>query len=207
MLRAVVGTGTILLVMAMSLMHAVAETWVPVREESRIGFRAIQMGAPFEGEFTSYRASIVFDPDRLDQSRVSFTVDIGSVDTRNAERDAAMQTADWFDASTHPTATFATDAITALGGSRYEARGTLTMRGVMRPVVFPFTLHLIGPEKGGAQQDGGQLARVEGEFPVARTEFGIGQGQWASEGVIGDQVLIQVDLTAKANGEPGQSRD
>jgi polyisoprenoid-binding protein YceI len=36
-------------------------------------------------------------------------------------------------------------------------------------------------------------------FPVARTEFGIGQGQWASEGVIGDQVLIQVELTAKSN--------
>lgn len=191
----------------MSVMHAVAEEWVPVPEESRIGFQAIQMGAPFEGEFKSYRASIVFDPDRLDQSRVSFTVDIGSVDTRNAERDAAIQTADWFDARTHPTATFVTDAITALGGSRYEARGALTMRGVTRPVVFPFTLNLMGLEEGGAQQDGGRRARVEGEFSVARTEFGIGQGQWAGEGVIGDQVLIQVDLTAKANEGPAQSRD
>jgi polyisoprenoid-binding protein YceI len=199
MLRAVVGTGTILLVMAMSLMHAVAEAWVPVREESRIGFRAIQMGAPFEGEFTNYRASIVFDPDHLEQSQVSFTVDIDSVDTQNAERDAAMQTADWFDAGNHPTATFASDAITALGEGRYEARGTLTMRGVTRSVVFPFTLDLMGSEEGRAQQDGGHLARVEGEFPVARTEFDIGQGQWAREGVIGDQVLIQVDLTAKAN--------
>lgn len=198
-LKAVVGTGAIVLVIAMSLMHAVAEEWVPVPEESRIGFRAIQMGAPFDGEFTNYRASIVFDPDRLEQSQVFFTVDIDSVDTQNAERDAAMQTADWFDASNHPTATFASDAITALGESRYEARGTLTMRGVARSVVFPFTFDVVEPEKGGAQQDGTQLARVEGAFAVARTEFGIGQGQWASEGVIGEQVLIQVELTASTN--------
>lgn len=198
-LRAVVGTGAIVLVIAISLMHAVAEEWVPVPEESRIGFRAIQMGAPFDGEFTRYRASIVFDPDRLEQSQVFFTVDIDSVDTQNAERDAAMQTADWLDATNHPTATFASDAIAALGESRYEARGTLTMRGVTQPVVFPFTFEVVGPEEGRTQQDGDQLARVEGAFPVARTKFGIGQGQWASEGVIGDQVLIQVELTATSN--------
>ena len=198
-LRAVVGTGAIALVIAMNLMHALAEEWIPVPEESRIGFRAIQMGAPFDGEFTRYRASIVFDPDRLEQSRVLFTVDIDSVDTQNAERDAAIQTADWFDAGKHPTATFASNAITALGESRYEARGTLTMRGVARSVVFPFTFDAVGPEEGRAQHDGGGRARVEGEFPVARTEFGIGQGQWASEGVIGDRAVIQIELTAKSN--------
>jgi polyisoprenoid-binding protein YceI len=187
------------LVIAMSLMDAVAEEWVPVPEESRIGFRAIQMGAPFDGEFTRYRASIVFNPARLEQSQVSFTVDIDSVDTRNAERDAAIQTAEWFDVSNYPAATFASDAITALGDGRYEAQGTLTMRGVTRSVVFPFTFDVAGSEEGGAQQDGGQLARVEGAFPVARTEFGIGQGEWASEGVIGDRVLIQVELTARSN--------
>jgi polyisoprenoid-binding protein YceI len=198
MLKTVVGTGVIVLVIAMSSMYALAEEWVPVLEESRIGFRAIQMGAPFEGEFTRYRASIVFDPARLEQSRIFFTVDIDSVDTRNAERDAAIQTADWFDAGKYPTATFASDAITALGERRYEAQGTLTMRGVARSVVFPFTFDMVGLEEGGAQQDEGRLARVEGAFPVARTEFGIGQGEWAGEGVIGDRVVIQVELTARS---------
>jgi polyisoprenoid-binding protein YceI len=199
MLRAIFGAAAISLVSAMSLTHAMAKEWVPIPEKSRIGFRAVQMGAPFDGEFTDYRASIAFDPERLEQSQVFFTVDIDSVDTRNAERDAAMQTADWFDANNHPTATFASNAIAALGGPRYEAHGTLTMRGVARPVVFPFTFDMVGPEEGEAEQGGSQLARVEGAFPVARTEFGIGQGQWASEGVIGDEVLIQVELTAKSN--------
>ena len=102
-------------------MHAVAEEWVPVPEESRIGFHATQMGAPFDGEFTRYRASIVLDPDRLEHSQVAFTVDIDSVDTQNAERDAATQTVDWFDASKYPTATFTSDTIRALGDRRYES--------------------------------------------------------------------------------------
>ena len=198
-LRAVVGAGAIALAMTMGLMHALAEEWVPVPEESRVGFRATQLGAPFDGQFTRYRASIVFDPDRPEQSQVLFTVDIDSVDTENAERDAAIQTADWFDASKYPTATFVSDAVTALGDGRYEARGMLTMRGVTRPVMLPFTFTVAGLGEARARRNGGQLARVEGAFAVARTEFGIGQGQWAGEGVIGDQVLIRVELTARSN--------
>jgi polyisoprenoid-binding protein YceI len=185
--------GAVLLVIALAPVQkaapAVAEEWVPVPEQSRIGFRGSQLGAPFDGEFKQYRASIVFDPDRLDQSQVSFIVEIDSVDTRNAERDAAIQSADWFDADAHPTATFVSEGFTAVGDNRYEAEGVLTMRGVTRPVVFPFSLDVV-------VEEGRQIARVDGAFLVARTEYGVGQGQWASDGVVGDRVLIQVDLMA-----------
>ena len=179
--------GWVLLIIVPASMDAVAEEWVPDPEQSRIGFRAVQLGAPFDGAFKRYRTSILFDPAHLDQSRVSFTVDIDSVDTRNAERDAAIQSADWFDAANHPTATFVSEAINAVGDNRYEAQGALTMRGVTHPVVFPFTLDV------AEQEEGREIARVEGEFAVARTEFGVGQGQWASNGVVGDRVLIQVE--------------
>ena len=181
--------GVILALIAMAPVHAVADEWIPDSEQSRIGFQALQLGAPFEGAFKRYRASIVFDPARLDQCRVSFIVDIDSVDTQNAERDAAIQSADWFDVSNHPTASFVSEAFTSMGDDRYEAKGALTLRGVTRPVTFPFTLNVVA-------QEGRQIARVDGAFAVARTEYGVGQGQWASDGVVGDQVLIQVDLTA-----------
>ena len=183
------GAGLILAMIAMGPASAGAEEWVPDPERSRIGFRALQMGAPFDGEFKQYRASITFDPARLDQSEVSFIVDIDSVDTQNAERDAAIRSADWFDAETHPTATFVSEGFTEVGDGRYEAKGALTMRGVTRDVLFPFTLDVVGEE-------GRQIAKVNGAFAIARTEYGVGQGQWASDGVVGAQVLIQVDLTA-----------
>lgn len=187
--RGLIRAGTGLLMVAVLCMHAAAEEWIPDPEQSRIGFQASQLGAPFHGEFKRYRSSIVFDPEHLDRSKVSFTVDIDSVDTQNAERDATIQTPDWFDAGNHPTATFDSERFTAIGDGRYEAIGMLTMRGVSRPVVFPFTFGLVS-------QEGREVARVEGTFPVRRTEYGIGQGQWASDGVVGDQVLIQVQLTA-----------
>ncbi len=187
--RTLARAGASLLVVMVVSMHAVAEEWIADPEQSRIGFQATQLGAAFTGEFKRYRSSIVFDPEDLDQSRVSFTVDINSVDTQNAERDAAIQSSDWFDAANHPTATFVGDRFTAVGDGRYEVSGALTMRGVTRPVVFAFTFAL-------AAQEGREIARVEGMFPVARTAYGIGQGQWASDGVIGDRVLIEIQLTA-----------
>lgn len=182
-----VGAGFLLAVLVS--LQAGAEEWAVDPEQSRIGFQASQLGAPFEGEFKRYHSSIVFDPEHLDQGKVSFTVEIDSVDTQNAERDAAIRSADWFDAANHPTATFVSEQFTASGDGRYQAKGMLTMRGVTRPVVFPFTFNV-------ASQEGRTIAKVEGTVPVARGDFGVGQGQWASDGVIGNQVVIQVELTA-----------
>lgn len=183
-----VGLAVVAVVLATAA--ASAAEWIVDVEESRIGFRATQMGAQFEGRFRRVSADVRFDPDDPEAGRAAFTVEIPSVDTGNAERDEAMQTAVWMGAAEHPAATFETDRIERAGDGRYRAEGRLTLRGTTREVVFPFTF---APRNGDVDSD---VAVVTGEIPVSRTEFGIGRGEFAGDGVIGDRVVIEVELVA-----------
>ncbi|TVR99772.1 MAG: polyisoprenoid-binding protein [Rhodospirillales bacterium] len=181
--------GIVALVVAVLLAPdaARAAEWTVDAAESRIGFRATQMGAGFEGRFHRFTGEVRFDPDDPEAGRAAFTVEIASVDTGNAERDQAILTNVWMAAADHPTATFETDRITRENGDRYRAEGRLTMRGTSREVVFPFTF---------SPQAGSDAAEVAGEIPLSRTDFGIGRGEFAADGVIGDRVVIQIRLIA-----------
>ncbi|TVR81288.1 MAG: polyisoprenoid-binding protein [Rhodospirillales bacterium] len=185
------GRSVALAVVAVILATAAsAAEWIVDVDESRIGFRATQMGAQFEGRFHRFSADVRFDPDDPGAGRAALTVEIASVDTGNAERDEAMQTAVWMGAAEHPAATFETDRIEGVGDGRYRAEGRLSLRGTSREVVFPFTFAL---RNGDGDSD---VAVVTGEIPVSRTEFGIGRGEFAGDGVIGDRVVIGVELVA-----------
>ena len=166
--------------------------WTVDPAQSRIGFQAEQLNAPFEGRFARYVADVAFDPDDLAASSVRVTVDVTSLDTGNSERDSTAQGADWFASTDHPKAVFESDRFVRTGKGRYEAQARLTLRDATHPVVFPFSLRI---EQAGA----GRIARVAGDLPISRTAFGVGQGQWAGEGTIGDQVIIQVQLLARSH--------
>lgn len=173
-----------------ALPSAAAE-WIVDEQASRIGFQATQMGAPFRGEFHDYEATIAFDPDDPDSGSALVTVTVASLDTGNDERDAAALGPLWFDAATYSTATFASDGFTALDDNHYRADGRLSMRGVTHVAAFTFALDI-------AEEGNRRVAHVSGVLPVSRSDFGIGRGEWASDGVIGDRVTIEIELTAKA---------
>ena len=105
--------------------------------------------------------------------------------TGDADRDQALPTDDWFAAGKHPRATFVTRAFKDLGGGRYQAMGDLTIRGVSRPVVLPFTLVIAG-----------DTARMNGQLALNRAAFGVGQGKWATGDMVDTQVAVTIALTA-----------
>lgn len=164
-----------------------ADTWVIVPGESSLGFRATQMGSPFDGKFDRWEADIVFAKDRLAQSRIAVVIDMASATTGNAQRDAALPDPAWFDAAAHPQARFQADTVQHLGGNRYRADGTLTIKGTRRPVELPFSL-----------ETDGTLARVQGALTIDRTDFDVGAGSWAAGDVVGHDVTILVDIMAQS---------
>jgi polyisoprenoid-binding protein YceI len=168
-----------------------APAW-SVQQESRIGFVAQQGGAPVEGRFESFAAEIRFDPDNLAGSRVAVEIEVASVNSESRDRDQTIRSKDLFDVETWPTARFEADSFTATGDGSYDAQGKLTMRDVTRDVVLPFTL-TIEP----APDDPAMLqARALGELSVDRLDYGIGQGQWQDTSVVGNQVIIRIDIRA-----------
>ncbi len=159
--------------------------WTVDMAASRLGFRTAFAGQVVQGAFRRWGADIVFDPKALAQSKATVTVQLASAVTGDASKDEALPTADWFDVMRFPRATFATTAIKDLGGGRYQAAGTLSLRGVNRAIVLPFTLAITGDR-----------ARMTGSTVVDRSAFGVGQGQFKGADTVPFNVVIEVALTA-----------
>ena len=99
---------------------------------STLKFTAVQQGATFESRFKHFTAEIRFDPAQPANGRITARIDLGSVDTGNAERDETLKTADWFAVSRWPQAVFNAEQIVATG-TGFEARGTLSLRDAKQP--------------------------------------------------------------------------
>ena len=155
-----------------------------VASGGRLGFTARWNGEAIEGRFSRWRAAIRFSPDDLPKSTIRVTVDLASADTGDGQRDDSLKSNDFFDVGSHPSAVFAARDIRHLGGDRYEARGTLDLRGASKPAAVRFTLRIDGDK-----------ARVTGTARIDRTAFGVGQGEWAAT----DAIAAVVDIAFSFN--------
>jgi len=163
----------------------VAARWV-VQAGSSLGFATAWSGEAIQGRFDRWTADIVFSPDDLDHSKVTVSIDMGSANTGDQQRDAGLPAPDWFDTATHPKATFRATRFEVIGEHRYAARGRLTLRGVTRPLSLPFRLEIDGDR-----------ATVSGVTSLDRTAFGVGQGEWTSTDQIPAKVTVRVNLKAR----------
>ena len=112
-------------------------------------------------------------------------IDPASAVTGDPQRDQALPGKDWFDIAQFPQAKFATTAIRKTGANTYAAAGTLTLRGVTKPVTLPFTLAISGT-----------TAHARGRVSLVRTVFGVGQGSWSSGQWVALDVGVDVDIVA-----------
>lgn len=151
----------------------------------RLGFTARWNGEAVNGNFSRWRAAIRFSPDDLAKSTIRVTVDLASADTGDGQRDDSLKGSDFFNVTARPDAVFSARDIRHLGGERYEARGTLDLRGISKPATIRFTLRIDGDR-----------ARVTGTARIDRTSFGVGQGEWAATDAIAAGVDVAFSFTA-----------
>jgi cytochrome b561/polyisoprenoid-binding protein YceI len=154
---------------------------------STLGFSTAWSGQPIEGQFKRWDGDILFSPDALDKSKLTIRVDLASASTGDDQRDATLPTPDWFDATAYPTAVFTASRFKAMGRDRFVTNGTLTLRGVTKPVAVGFTLKITGDQ-----------AVAQGSATVDRTAFGVGQGEWAATDEIPAEVKLSFSLKATA---------
>src|SRR5947209_8277778 len=71
------------------------------------------------GEFSKLSGTIQFDPDAPANSSVEAIIDVNSINTREAQRDAHLKSADFLDVEKFPTMTFrSTQIILEQGGAK-----------------------------------------------------------------------------------------
>ncbi|MEZ5864907.1 MAG: YceI family protein [Geminicoccaceae bacterium] len=176
------------LLICLTAVPAAARDWRMIEGESSLAFTFRQMGSPVTGRFDAFTADISFDPQALDAASVEAVIEISSVATGNAERDAGIEGPDWFDAAAYPTARFVSTGFTATGGDAYEVAGELTIRDVTAPVVLPMTITIDGDR-----------AVAKGSVELDRTVFGVGRGDWASATAVGHEVMLELEVVAAAD--------
>ena len=149
--------------------------------------------AKVRGRFTRWTGSLRFDEANPSASSVEVSIEAGSIDTSEAQRDAHLRSPDFFDAGKHPTITFKSTKVERTGGTTYKVRGELTIRGVTRPA----TLEV---EYGGTLRDpfGNDRAGFSAKAVVDRKEFGITFNQVLDHGglALGELVTIDIDVEA-----------
>jgi polyisoprenoid-binding protein YceI len=168
----------------------VAPSYTVAPAQSSLTFVGTQQGEKFTGRIPGFDAKVRYAPDDLPGSGLDVTIRVASIDTKSPDRDATLAGADWFDFKKFPTATFRTVAIRATPAGPV-ADADLTIKGVTRRILFPFTWVASG---AGATLD----ARVS----LNRLDFGIGAGEWADESMVGQKVEVTVRLVLSATPAP-----
>jgi polyisoprenoid-binding protein YceI len=163
-----------------------AKDWMVDYPHSKLTFIAEQSGQKFQGGFKKFDAQISFDPTHPDTGKIVVNVNIGTIATGDDERDSYLPQKEWFFQSSFPTAQFIATQFRKLGENTFEADGTLTIKGVSRPLKLPFTL-----VSEGAQW------RAQGHITLMRNDFSIGTGSFANESYVKNAVEVTMDLLAK----------
>ena len=163
-----------------------AATWTIDTAKSTLGFTGSQSGTPFTGKFGKFSGTIVFDPANPGAGHADVIIQTASAATGDQQKDGAMPGSDWFAADKFPTAEFKATSFKATGTGTYEADGTLTIRGMTKPIALPFTLAISG-----------DTATAKGKVQLIRTNYGVGQGAWASAQYVALEVAVNVDITAE----------
>ena len=158
--------------------------WTVDGAKSTLGFHVVANGQPVDGKL-SFGALIVFDAADLAHSSIKTTIDMTGPKSGNATRDAMLILPAWFNGKDFPQAHFDTTSITAKGGDKYEAVGTLSIKGIAKPVTLPFTLTIKG-----------NTAHAVGETTIQRLDFKIGDGKDFAPPTVVLGVKVTVDLSA-----------
>jgi len=165
---------------------AAVPTWQIVPAESSLTFTGTQNGAPASGSFKKFTGDIAFDPNQLKESKVKIIIDISSVTTTYRDFTSTLLTPDWLNAIIFPNATFIASHFNKIGNNKYTAEGSLTLRDKTIPVTVLFDTEELSKTKG----------RVKGSTTIKRTQFGVGQGEWADTDTVKDEVQVDFVITA-----------
>ena len=143
------------------------------------------------GRFKDFAGSIHYDAD-VTRSSVEFKAKVESIDTGVEARDKHLRTADFFEVAKYPEMTFQSTRIERKGKS-YVLYGDLTLKGVTKQVVLPFTIT-------GAIKDGRGNTRIgiAAQTQIDRRDYGITWGHPLAGGGfdVGHDVTIDLHLEA-----------
>jgi len=171
-----------------TLTIAPAGEWSLDPIHSRVDFEVSYLAGTFKGEFHEIGAELTVDGER---ASLEGTAKVGSVDVKDENLSAHLQSPDFFDAERHPELRFAAEDIRLDGDGRVSVDGELTIKGVTKPVAVTGTVTAPIADYTGNDRIGLNLTAA-----VDRTEFGVDWNQPLPSGdpALANDVTILAEL-------------
>ena len=168
-------------------------TWAIDQSHSEVGFSIRHlMVSKVKGRFSEFSGTFVTGENPLESS-VEASIVLSSLHTGNADRDAHVRSADFFDVEQHTVMTYRSTGVRA-DGDGFVVDGELSLRDVTRPVALQ--LEINGFQ--GATPFGDTRAGFTATTEIDRTDFGIAFNAPLEGGgvVLGNKIQITLEIEA-----------
>ena len=169
-----------------------ATTWNIDPVHSSVSFSIKHMMiAKVHGGFEKVSGSLIFDADKLSQSKIDVTIDAASINTREPQRDTHLKSADFFDVEEYPTLTFKSKRFEGAAGE-FKIVGDLSIHGVTKEVI----LDVEGPSVELKDPYGNIKIGASATTKIKRKDFGLTWNAALEAGgvLVGDDVSITLDI-------------
>ena len=162
-----------------------AQKYIPADEGSKIHFTIKNFGIKTGGDLSGLKGEIYLFTSDLASCRFNVSVDASTVDTDNGSRDSHLKGSEYFDAEKFPVISITSTRIDKTNKTErgfYYFNGDLTMRGITKPLAFPFHIEKVNDDY-----------LFTADFQIDRLDFGVGD----KSAVLSSTVNVSLSVLAK----------
>ncbi|WP_419868461.1 YceI family protein [Chryseobacterium sp. CT-SW4] len=162
--------------------------WAIDPTHSEIGFKVKHMMfTNVSGKFNEVHVAIENEDGHFETSDISFSAEVNSVDTGNAERDNHLRSADFFDVENFPKISFKSTKITKIDEGQFKIAGDLTVKNETKNIV-------LDAEYSGLMKDpwGNTKAGLSLTGKINRKDFGLSWNAALETGgvLVGEEIKL-----------------
>lgn len=167
-------------------------SWQLDKAHSGINFSVRHMMiSTVRGRFEEFDGTFEINEADPAQSKIDVEIQVGSINTKEEQRDGHLQSPDFFDAAQYPTITFKSSRIEKVDDSHLDMIGDLTIKGVSKEVT------LVVDYAGQAKSPWGTMnAGFAASTKINRKDWGLTWNQALETGgvLVGDEITINIEL-------------
>jgi len=175
----------------------------PIHTEITFSVRHM-MVTNVRGRFERFSAVVNANDDHPERSAIQVKIEADSINTREAQRDAHLRSADFLNAEEYPEIVFESTTIEPLSDHHGKMHGVLTIRGVTRPVVLDVAY-------AGQYQNpwGAVVAGFSASTKINRKEWGLTWNVALEAGgwLVGDEISINIEVELMKQPEAQQTEE
>ncbi len=166
--------------------------WTIDNAHSEINFAIRHMMiSNVRGRFEKFSGTVDFNENDTAESMVDVKIEAASINTKDANRDAHLRSADFFDVEQYPYITYRSETVEKVDENHGRIHGLLTIKGISRPVVLDVEYN------GKAKSPWGTTsAGFTATTKINRKDWNLNWNKALETGgmLVGDEITVNIEL-------------